>query len=115
MQATTCLGVSGYRTLSPFFRLVPIHHGGQFATTTANILKFHRYQFSTIIPQDGINRVKPNDIRTMSTRGKAQERDFITVAIPGNYDNDKNRRGKLSLCRVRVLRILFQTVRHLRV
>ena len=90
-------------------------HSGQFATTTANILKFHRHQFSTIIPQDGINRVKPNDIRTMSTRGKAQERDFITVAIPGNYDNDKNRRGKLSLCRVRVLRILFQTVRHLRV
>ena len=35
----------------------------------------------------------------MSTRGKVQERDFITVAIPGSYDNDKNRRGKVSLWR----------------
>ena len=37
----------------------------------------------------------------MNTRGKIQERDFITVAIPGSYDNDKNRRGKVSLWRVR--------------
>lgn len=35
----------------------------------------------------------------MSTRGKPQERDFITVAIPGNYNNDKTRRNKLSLWR----------------
>ncbi len=36
----------------------------------------------------------------MNTRGKVQERDFITVAIPGSYDNDKGRRGKISLWRV---------------
>lgn len=29
----------------------------------------------------------------MNTRGKTQEREFITVEIPGKYDNDKNRRG----------------------
>ena len=41
-----------------------------------------------------------NKFQTMNTRGKVQERDFITVAIPGSYDNDKGRRGKISLWRV---------------